>query len=176
MRRSRARFADLPDRPNPDADRELATRLHAATLHFLRRVRTVDRDLPIGPAQLSALSVLVFGGPRTLGALASIEHVRPPTMTRIVAGLESAGLAVRGPVPGDRRAARIKPTARGTRLMARGRDQRVAAVLALLTGLSADERTTLREAAELLGRLAHPRPAAGSPRPDPPLGGARGID
>jgi hypothetical protein len=42
--------------------------------------------------------------------------------------------------------------------------------------MSADERTTLREAAELLGRLAHPRPAAGSPRPDPPLGGARGID
>jgi len=176
MTRSRARFAAPPDRPAGDADRELATRLHAAALHFLRRVRTVDRDLPIGPAQLSALSVLVFGGPRTLGALAAIEHVRPPTMTRIVAGLEAAGLAVRGPVPGDRRAARIKPTARGTRLMARGRDQRVAAVLALLTGLTADERGTLRAAAELLGRLAHPRPAGGSPRSDPPLGSARGID
>jgi hypothetical protein len=62
--------------------------------------------------------------------------------------------------------------------MARGRDQRVAAVLALLTGLTADERTTLLAAAELLGRLAHPhpRPAGGAPRSDPALGGARGID
>ena len=154
MRRSRARFADLPDRPNPDADRELATRLHAATLHFLRRVRTVDRDLPIGPAQLSALSVLVFGGPRTLGALASIEHVRPPTMTRIVAGLEAAGLATREPVPGDRRAARVKATARGARLMARGRDQRVDAVLAMLEGVTTAERATLNAAAELLARFA----------------------
>jgi DNA-binding MarR family transcriptional regulator len=176
MRRSRAGFAGVPDRPATEADRELATRLHSATLHFLRRVRTVDRDLPIGPAQLSALSVVVFGGPRTLGALAAIEHVRPPTMTRIVAGLESAGLVVREPVPGDRRAARIRPTARGTRLMARGREQRVAAVLALLAGLSAPERATLRDAAELLGRLAHPRPAGGAPRSDPALGGARGID
>jgi DNA-binding MarR family transcriptional regulator len=141
--------------PTPAAaDRELATRLHAATLHFLRRVRTVDRELPIGPAQLSALSVLVFGGPRTLGALAKVEHVRPPTMTRIVAGLEAAGLAMREPVPGDRRAARVKATAAGTRLMARGRDQRVSAVLGLLAGTTAAERAMLSAAAGLLSRLA----------------------
>ena len=146
-----------PARKSSDAtpaDRELATRLHAATLHFLRRVRRVDRDLPIGPAQLSALSVLVFAGPRTLGGLAKIEHVRPPTMTRIVAGLEAAGLAMREPVPGDRRAALVKPTASGSRLMARGRNLRVAAVLGLLAGTTAAERAALDAAAEVLSRLA----------------------
>lgn len=150
---ARAR-TDSPAAAVPAADRELATRLHAATLHFLRRVRTVDRGLPIGPAQLSALSVLVFGGPRTLGALAKAEHVKPPTMTRIVAGLEAAGLAVRQPLPGDRRAAQVRATAKGARLMARGREQRVTAVLELLAGATAAERATLSAAAEVLSRLA----------------------
>ena len=64
--------------------------LHSAAIHLLRKVRAQDRSAGIGPAQLSALSVLVFGGPRSLKELADAEQVRPPTMSRIVVGLERA--------------------------------------------------------------------------------------
>ncbi|MGA7856601.1 MAG: hypothetical protein WCA11_01650, partial [Terracidiphilus sp.] len=68
----------------------IADQLHSAAIHLLRSVRTQDRSLGVGPAQLSALSVLVFGGPRSLTELAEAEQVRPPTMSRIVAGLVGA--------------------------------------------------------------------------------------
>src|SRR5256885_16104382 len=71
---------------------ETADRLHSAAIHLLRRLRVRDRESGVGPAQLSALSVLVFGGPRSLGELADAEQVRPPTMSRIVAGRERGGL------------------------------------------------------------------------------------
>jgi len=74
---------------------ETADKLHSAAIHLLRRLRVRDRESGIGPAQLSALSVLVFGGPRSLGELADAEQVRPPTMSRIVSGLERARLVKR---------------------------------------------------------------------------------
>ena len=77
--------------PAAEAPRALAHRLHSAAIHLLRLVRHVDVATDLGPAQLSALSVLVFGGPRSLGALAAAEHVRPPSMTRVVQELEAAG-------------------------------------------------------------------------------------
>src|SRR5258707_14604829 len=74
---------------------EAADRLHSAAIHLLRRLRGGDPESGVGPAQLSALSVLVFGGPRSLGELADAEQVRPPTMSRIVAGLGRGGLVGR---------------------------------------------------------------------------------
>src|SRR2546425_11795543 len=74
---------------------ETADRLHSAAIHLLRRLRVRDRESGVGPAQLSALSVLVFGGPRSLGELADAEQVRPPTMSRIVAGVERGALGER---------------------------------------------------------------------------------
>src|SRR5919204_601997 len=75
------------------AHREAADRLHSASIHVLRRVAREDAASGLSAARLSALSVLVFGGPRTLGELAAAERVRPPTITSIVRGLEDAGLA-----------------------------------------------------------------------------------
>src|SRR3984885_15510983 len=69
-----------------------ADRLHSAAIHLLRRLRKQDAASGVGPAQLSALSVLVFSGPRTLGELAAAEQVKPPTMSRIVAGLHRSRL------------------------------------------------------------------------------------
>src|SRR5262252_4263793 len=74
---------------------QIADRLHSAAIHLLRRLRIRDSAIGIGPAQLSALSVLVFGGPRSLGELADAEQVRPPTMSRIVGGLVRSGLVKR---------------------------------------------------------------------------------
>src|ERR1041385_2596122 len=90
---------------------ETADKLHSAAIHLLRRLRVRDRESGIGPAQLSALSVLVFGGPRSLGGLAEAEQVRPPTMSRIVVGLERSGL-VRRQTTDDKRRVRLEPTDR----------------------------------------------------------------
>jgi len=98
---------------------ETADRLHSAAIHLLRRLRVRDRESGVGPAQLSALSVLVFGGPRSLGELADAEQVRPPTMSRIVAGLERAGLVKRRKTEDGRRV-RLEASARGTKDPARG--------------------------------------------------------
>lgn len=71
----------------------VADRLHSAAIHLLRHLRQEDLKLGLGPAQLSALSVLVFGGPQTIGALARIEQVAAPTVSRLVDALAAAGLA-----------------------------------------------------------------------------------
>src|SRR5258708_17074119 len=82
---------------------ETADRLHSAAIHLLRRLRVRDRESGGGPAQLSALSVLVLGGgPCSLGELAQGEQIRPPTMSRNVAGLVRAGLVRRGTTAGGR--------------------------------------------------------------------------
>ena len=99
--------------------------LHSAAIHLLRRVREEDEEAGVGPARLSALSVLVFGGPQRLTDLARAEQVRPPTMTKVVTGLEAAGLARRIADPGDARAIRVEATARGQRLLVEGRRRRV---------------------------------------------------
>src|SRR5204862_6890077 len=102
---------------------EIADRLHSAAIHLLRRVRVRDRESGIGPAQLSALSVLVFGGPRSLGELADAEQVRPPTMSRIVAGLERAGL-IRRHATEDGRRVRLEASAKARKIPEAGRPRR----------------------------------------------------
>src|SRR5262250_1499425 len=100
---------------------ELADRLHSAAIHLLRLVRVQDTASGIGPARLSALSVIVFGGPISLNDLAAAEQVHPPTMSRIVDALEAAGLARRRSNQEDRRAVLIEATARGSAVLRAGR-------------------------------------------------------
>ena len=153
----RARGASDP--PAPDtadaADaRATADRLHSAAIHLLRRLRRVDDASGLTAPRLSALSVLVFGGPTTLGALAAAEQVRPPTMTRLVAALERLGLATRAPDPTDGRAVVVSATARGRRLLEEGRGRRVAALAARVAALPARERAALADALPVLEALA----------------------
>ena len=131
----------------------LADRLHSVAIHLLRRARREDAAMGLPPAQASVLSVLVFGGARTLSALAEVEQVKAPTMTRIVDALERAGLAQRQADADDRRKLRIGATAAGVRLMQQGRSRRVKALAHLLAGLNRNEQATLDEAVTLLARL-----------------------
>jgi DNA-binding MarR family transcriptional regulator len=101
-------------------------------------LRVRDRESGIGPAQLSALSVLVFGGPRSLGELADEEQVRPPTMSRIVAGLERARL-VRRRATDDARRVRLEATAKGTKILQAGRKRRVESLAHALSALPGEE-------------------------------------
>ena len=115
-------------------------------------MRREDPATGVPPAQLSALSVLVFGGPRTLGELAAAEQVRPPTMTRVVQGLDAAGLVQRARDPDDGRIVRLQATAKGRRVMQRGRERRVERFATLLDRLDRGDIERVREAAELVER------------------------
>src|SRR4029077_4161805 len=103
----------------------VAERLHSAALHLLRRLRTEDDALGISPPRLSALSVVVYAGPIGIGDLAAAEGVAAPTMTRLVDGLERAGLVRRGPDPDDARGVLVRATTEGKRILTRGRAKRV---------------------------------------------------
>ncbi len=129
---------------------ELADGLHSAAIHLLRQVRSEDRVAGIGPAQLSALSVLVFGGSMSLRRLAALEQVRPPTMVRIVRGLVERELAVTGPDPSDARKISISATRGGRSLMQRARNRRVQALARMLAQRPESELRQLRQAVDVL--------------------------
>jgi DNA-binding MarR family transcriptional regulator len=132
----------------------VADAVHSAAIHLLRRVRAEDEETGVGPARLSALSVLVFGGAQRLTDLARAEQVRPPTMTKVVTGLEAAGLARRTADPADARAVRVEATARGRKLLVDGRRRRVTRLAVGLSTLLPEELDVLAHAAAILERVA----------------------
>jgi len=143
---------------------DVADRLHSTAIHVLRRVRAEDVASGLSPARLSALSVVVFGGPVTLGQLAQAEQVSAPTMTRLVAGLEEDGLVERGDDEGDRRVVWIRATKRGVRLLEEGRRRRVAALGRALSTLSRAELSVLNEALDLIRRALGASPPGAAAR------------
>jgi len=130
-----------------------ADRLHSAAIHLLRRVRKQDAASGVGPAQLSALSVLVFAGPQTLGGLAAAEQVKPPTMSRIAAALQRSRLITIARDAHDARRMRIYATAKGTRLLQQGRQRRIEYLASHLDSLTGSELAQLNAAAEILEQL-----------------------
>ncbi len=131
----------------------VADQLHSAAIHLLRRVRKQDVATGEGPARLSALSVLVFGGAKTLGELAAAEQVKPPTMSRLVAGLARSHLVAITHDPHDARRMQIRATAKGTRLLQKGRQLRIAYLAAHLETLAPKELAQLGDAVEILRKL-----------------------
>ncbi|MEP6690563.1 MAG: MarR family transcriptional regulator [Gemmatimonadaceae bacterium] len=131
----------------------VADRLHSAAIHLLRALRRRDVASGLSAPRLSALSVVVFGGPLTLGALAAAEQVRPPTMTHLVRALEGEGLVARAADPVDGRVVHVRATAKGRDVLARGRALRVALLARALTRLSRADRTTLAGAAAIIERI-----------------------
>lgn len=170
--------------PNPESAPErphlAAEQLHSAAIHLLRRLRRFDGEVAptvpgtnlregqpdraseargtiawtASPARLSALSVIVFSGPITLGRLAQAEQVRPPTMTRIVHALEAQGLVTKSADPDDRRTLRIAATMRGKRLLLQGRNRRIRALAAQIAALSPADQAALRGALPVISKLA----------------------
>jgi DNA-binding MarR family transcriptional regulator len=132
---------------------ETAEVLHSAAIRVLRMVRTEDAQAGIGPAQLSALSVLVFVGAKTVSELATLEQVRPPTMSRIVEGLAQKKLVQRVDDEADRRTVRVSATTKGEKLMQAGKARRVKALAERFEKLSAGDVKTLFAAAQLMLRL-----------------------
>lgn len=149
-------MADHNQMPNPVPDelRNAARDLNSGAIHLLRGMRNVDRESGLTPARLSALSVLVFGGPHTLGRLARAEEVAGPTMTRIVDGLCALGLAERTEHPDNGRAVIVSATTAGHHLMETAARRRFDAIIDAMAELPESDREALMMAALPLRRLA----------------------
>jgi DNA-binding MarR family transcriptional regulator len=144
-----------PDAVGPDAvgsDAELAARLRLAILRLSRRLRQQVAG-GVTSSQVSALATVERLGTPTLGELASSEQVQPPSMTKIVVGLEAAGLVARQEEEADRRIVRVKLTADGRRTLARSRSLRNAYLVRRLRRLSVDDRAALADVVCLLEHL-----------------------
>lgn len=152
----------MPTPRRQAAAERTADRLHSAAIHLLRRLRTEDDASGLSAPRLSALSVIVFGGPLTLGDLARREQVRPPTITRVVRDLEALGLVRVGADRADARVKRVAATPRGVRLLDQGRRRRVTALAQAVAALPSADRRALDRAIPLLDQVA--RPAPPSPR------------
>lgn len=134
---------------------QLATRLRIAVARLSRKLRqqAAEEHGEVTASQLAALASIERLGPISLGELASIEQVQPPSMTRIVGRLEELGLAARQVDPDDRRVARASVTEAGRRFLARSRTRKDAYLSRRIDGLSPAEREELNGALNILERL-----------------------
>jgi DNA-binding MarR family transcriptional regulator len=135
----------------------LPSRLRMVVTRLARRLRQ-QGESAASPTQLAALATIERDGPLTLGTLAAIERVRPPTITAAVGRLEEQGLVHRRIDARDRRVARVAITSHGRRLLAESRSRKTAYLERQLAALSADERATLARAATILERVLEKEP------------------
>jgi DNA-binding MarR family transcriptional regulator len=132
--------------------KRVAERLHSAALHLLRRLREVDAKAQVGPSRLSVLSILVFGGPATPGELAAAEQVKPPTMSKLVRGLEDMGFVARDSGD-DRRSVILRATPKGRKILLEARTRRLELFAGMLEQANADDLATLSKASDIIDRL-----------------------
>jgi DNA-binding MarR family transcriptional regulator len=132
----------------------LAEKLHSAAVRLLRSVRHVDLSSSLNSARLSALSVIVFAGPITLGDLANAEQVKPPTMTRIVHALEKQRLVNKRLDATDRRSILLSATTKGKRLLIHARWRRTEILTQKIEQLSARERSALKGGLDVFTKLS----------------------
>jgi DNA-binding MarR family transcriptional regulator len=132
----------------------LAHDLRLAVMRFSRRLRNQRVDTSVTLTHLAALSTLQRNGPMSPGELAAHERVQPPSMTRVVVALEGMGLVTRTPHPTDGRQVIIGLTAAAEDLLSAEARAREAWLSSRLQELTAEERLVLREAAEIMEKLA----------------------
>ena len=136
---------------------DLADQLHSTAIRLLRLVRVQDAASGIPPARLSALSVIVFGGPVSLRDLARAEQVKPPTMSRIVDALEAERLARRRVNQHDRRALLIEATEKGAAMLKHGRKRRVKFLASYLSHLATSELSDIEHAVRAIQKALQHR-------------------
>lgn len=138
-----------------EADLAAVSSLRVAVMRLSRRLRHQRVDESLSPTEMSVLGTLARCGSATPGELARKEHVQPPSMTRIVAMLETKGLVRRDPHPEDRRQVVVSRTEQAEAMLAESRRKRNVWLAELTQGLDDEEWATLREAAPVLEKLAH---------------------
>jgi len=137
-----------------DPDLETARLLNSAAIHLLRAMRPVDAASGLTPARLSALSVLVFGGPCSQSRLARAEAVSAATMSGIVDGLVDLGLASRAPHVDNARMVTVSATPEGEALMREAAQRRLSLITEGLASMDRPAQDAIRTAAPALRELS----------------------
>lgn len=149
------RVRDLPPLPHGVSRtpvHRVANALNSTAVHALRQARVEDRRSGLTPERLSLLSVLVYGGPAAMSALAAAEQLTPQAITRAVTALETAGLVERSAGERDRRRVVVSATPAGVRLLEAGRRARIDRLAAVLGSLDRDELADVDRALALVRR------------------------
>jgi DNA-binding MarR family transcriptional regulator len=131
---------------------DLAVRLRLTIARMARRLRQ-EAGAELSPSLGSALASIDRFGPLTPSELAQRERVRRPTITRVLARLEEAGLVERAADPADGRSSLVTTTAEGRALLGEQRTRKDAYLAARIDSLDAEDRATLDRAAAILERL-----------------------
>jgi DNA-binding MarR family transcriptional regulator len=95
---------------------------------------------------LSALATTAKRGPIRLADLAQVEMVSAPSITRVVAELETRGLVARSADPDDGRAYLMQVTAAGMAAVLRARAARAEVMAELLAGLTPADVAAIADA------------------------------
>src|SRR3954467_15247310 len=134
-----------PSGRSGSSDPDLPSRLRLAVGRLNRRIR-VDSAATLPPLQTSVLATLEDHAPLRLSELARREPVTPPTMSRVLAALDDAGLLVRTPDPQDARSALIHLSEAGRVAIESIRTERTAQLAERLDRLDARQRAALEAA------------------------------
>jgi DNA-binding MarR family transcriptional regulator len=134
----------------------LAHALRPSVMRLSRRLRQMrDDTLGLNSNQLSAMSVLLNSGDQLMGELAAMERVQPPSMTRIVNGLEELGYVARRPDPRDGRQCLVTLTDPGRDVLVANRLRRDEWLAVRIAELNPEERDVLRKAVPILEKVNH---------------------
>ncbi|UOE43676.1 MarR family winged helix-turn-helix transcriptional regulator [Agromyces larvae] len=144
----------MADQPRRKPLAEQSTELRLAIMRLSRRLRQERADTELSASQFSALGWIAGEGPLTLGRLAELERVTPPSMNRTVNCLAESGLVAREGAPDDGRKVLVRTTEAGDAIMRETRRRRDAWFAKRFAALSPDERAVLADAADILRRIA----------------------
>ena len=131
---------------------DLAGHLRLTIVRTARRLRQ-EAGGELSPSLVAALSTIERHGPLTPGEVATRERIQRPTVTRVLTRLEEQGLIERMPDVRDRRSTLVTASPAGRELLAELRTRKTAFLASRIEGLSAEERTTLEDAADILERM-----------------------
>jgi DNA-binding MarR family transcriptional regulator len=132
----------------------LAQALRPSVMRLARRLRQMrDDSVGLNSNQLSAMAVLLNSGDLLMGELAAAEKMQPPSMTRIVNGLEARGYVARRPHPDDRRQCVVTLSDEGRKILLANRRRRDEWLAIRIAQLAPVERQVLREAIEILEKV-----------------------
>ncbi len=134
----------------------LAHAVRPVVMRLARSLRHIrDDSLDLQSNQLSAMAVLLNDGDMVMGQLAATEKVQPPSMTRIVNGLEQRGYVARRPDPRDGRQCLVTLTPAGREVILANRRRRDEWLTVRIAELDPAEREVLRQAVPILAKVDH---------------------
>jgi DNA-binding MarR family transcriptional regulator len=132
---------------------ELASELRVAVMRLARRLRTERPDTGLSLTQIATLGTIDRHGSLTPREIAEHERVQPPSMTRVLAGLEQLGLIVRTPHSRDGRQHLVSLTKAAQDLLREDKRRREAWLAQRLAELTVEERELLAAAAPIIDRI-----------------------